>query len=57
VRSFISGGIIGRIVPAMLDFDMRIKAMDAAGVDTALISLTAPNVCWGTRAQSAAAHF
>lgn len=49
------GGIIGRIVPTMLDFDSRIAAMDAAGVDVALISLTAPNVYWGTRAQSAAA--
>jgi aminocarboxymuconate-semialdehyde decarboxylase len=49
------GNSIGRISPAMLDFDMRIKAMDEAGVDIALISLTAPNVYWGTRQQSAAA--
>lgn len=49
------GSSIGRIVPAMIDFDIRIRAMDAAGVDVALISLTAPNVYWGTRAQSAAA--
>ena len=49
------GASIGRIVPAMIDFDIRIKAMDAAKVDVALISLTAPNVYWGTRAQSAAA--
>jgi aminocarboxymuconate-semialdehyde decarboxylase len=49
------GSSIGRIVPAMLDFDIRIKAMDEANVDVALISLTAPNVYWGTRAQSAAA--
>jgi aminocarboxymuconate-semialdehyde decarboxylase len=46
---------IGRIVPTMIDFDSRIKAMDAAKVDIALISLTAPNVYWGTRQQSAAA--
>jgi aminocarboxymuconate-semialdehyde decarboxylase len=49
------GSGIGRIVPSMLDFDIRIKAMDEAKVDVALISLTAPNVYWGTRAQSAAA--
>jgi aminocarboxymuconate-semialdehyde decarboxylase len=49
------GSGIGRIVPPMLDFDIRIKAMDEAKVDVALISLTAPNVYWGTRAQSAAA--
>src|SRR5690606_3710878 len=49
------GASIGRIIPAMIDFDSRIRAMDEAGVDIALISLTAPNVYWGTRAQSAAA--
>jgi aminocarboxymuconate-semialdehyde decarboxylase len=49
------GSSIGRIVPTMIDFDTRIAAMDEAGVDVALISLTAPNVYWGTRTQSAAA--
>jgi aminocarboxymuconate-semialdehyde decarboxylase len=49
------GLAMGAVVPAMLDFDLRIQAMDEAGVDIALISLTAPNVYWGTRAQSAAA--
>ena len=49
------GHSIGRIVPEMIDWDLRIKAMDEAKVDIALISLTAPNVYWGTRAQSAAA--
>lgn len=49
------GQSIGRIVPKMIDFDSRIKAMDEAKVDIALISLTAPNVYWGTRQQSAAA--
>jgi aminocarboxymuconate-semialdehyde decarboxylase len=49
------GSSIGRISPAMLDFDIRIKAMDEAKVDVALISLTAPNVYWGSRAQSVAA--
>lgn len=49
------GGSIGRMTPPMLDWDLRIKDMDAAKVDLALISLTAPNVYWGTREQSVAA--
>ena len=49
------GTAMGAVVPAMLDFDMRIRAMDEAGVDIALISLTAPNVYWGNRRQSSAA--
>lgn len=49
------GGSIGRMTPPMLDWDLRIKDMDAANVDVGLISLTAPNVYWGTRAQSVAA--
>jgi aminocarboxymuconate-semialdehyde decarboxylase len=49
------GGSIGRMTPPMLDWDLRIKDMDDARVDVALISLTAPNVYWGTRAQSVAA--
>jgi aminocarboxymuconate-semialdehyde decarboxylase len=49
------GGSIGRMTPPMLDWDLRINDMDAAQVDLALISLTAPNVYWGTPAQSAAA--
>src|SRR5262245_1918865 len=49
------GGSIGRMTPPMLDWDLRIKDMDEAKVDVGLISLTAPNVYWGTRAQSVAA--
>ena len=49
------GGGIGRMTPPMLDWDLRIKDMDDAKVDVGLISLTAPNVYWGTRAQSVAA--
>lgn len=48
------GDGMGRVSPAMLDYPSRIKAMDDAGVDIALISLTAPNVYWGSRQQSAA---
>lgn len=39
----------------MFDWEERIARMDAAGVDMAVISLTAPNVYWGTAQQSAAA--
>lgn len=39
----------------MFDWEARIAQMDAAGVDIAVISLTAPNVYWGTLQQSAAA--
>lgn len=49
------GGSIGRMTPPMLDWDLRIRDMDECKVDVGLISLTAPNVYWGNRAQSAAA--
>lgn len=38
------GARIARIVPEMLDWDLRIRNMDEAGVDIAMVSLTAPNV-------------
>ena len=37
------------LMPAMWDYDLRIKAMDKAGVDVAVVSLTCPNVFWGGR--------
>ncbi|BAK67559.1 putative hydrolase [Sphingobium sp. SYK-6] len=43
------GSPIVRLAPDMTDLDMRIAAMDKAGVDIAIISLTAPNVFWSTR--------
>jgi aminocarboxymuconate-semialdehyde decarboxylase len=33
----------------MWDYDKRIAAMDKAGVDVAIVSLTSPNVYWGER--------
>ena len=30
------------------DYDLRIKHMDAAGIDISIVSLTCPNVYWGT---------
>jgi len=41
------GQRIIRLSPEMTDFDLRIRNMDAAGVDMALISLTTPSVFIG----------
>ena len=35
-------------VPAMFDYDLRLKTMDACGVDICVVSLTCPNCYWGT---------
>ncbi|MDH5748775.1 MAG: amidohydrolase [Rhodospirillales bacterium] len=35
------------------DYDLRIKRMDEHGIDIAVVSLTSPNVFWGTREISA----
>ncbi len=34
-------------VPAMFDYDLRLKTMDACGVDICVVSLTCPNCYWG----------
>lgn len=34
-------------VPAMFDYDLRVKNMSKARVDLAVVSLTCPNVYWG----------
>jgi aminocarboxymuconate-semialdehyde decarboxylase len=34
-------------VPAMFDYDLRVKNMSKARVDIAVVSLTCPNVYWG----------
>jgi aminocarboxymuconate-semialdehyde decarboxylase len=41
------GQRIVRMSPEMTDFDLRIRNMDAAGVDLALVSLTTPSVFIG----------
>lgn len=41
------------LTPGMFDYDLRIKAMDDAGVDIAIVSLTCPNVFWGSAETSA----
>jgi len=34
-------------VPAMFDYDLRLRAMDEVGVDVGIVSLTCPNCYWG----------
>ncbi|HVE51224.1 MAG TPA: amidohydrolase family protein [Casimicrobiaceae bacterium] len=34
-------------VPAMFDYDMRLRTMNECGVDVCIVSLTCPNVFWG----------
>ncbi len=41
--------------PEMLDYALRIKDMDAAGIDVSVVSLTGPSVYWGSAETSAAA--
>jgi aminocarboxymuconate-semialdehyde decarboxylase len=36
------------LMPGMFDYEMRLRAMDAAGVDIAIVTLTSPNVFWGS---------
>src|SRR5258706_3348387 len=43
------------LTPGMFDYEARIRAMDAAGVDIAIVTLTSPNVYWGSAATSLSA--
>ena len=45
---FKDGAPFMTLMPGMFDYDLRIRAMDAAGVDVAIITLTSPNVYWGS---------
>src|SRR5438046_10738898 len=36
------------LTPGMFDYDARIRAMDEAGVEIAIVTLTSPNVYWGS---------
>ena len=40
------------LMPGMFDYELRLQAMDRAGVDIAVVTLTSPNVFWGTARQS-----
>jgi aminocarboxymuconate-semialdehyde decarboxylase len=51
----VGGAPFMTLTPGMLDYDMRVRAMDAAGVDVAIVSLTCPNVYFGDEAVSARA--
>src|SRR3974390_1574227 len=52
---FLDGAPFMTLMPGMWDYGLRIKAMDEAGVDVAIVSLTFPNVFWGDRVTSRAA--
>jgi aminocarboxymuconate-semialdehyde decarboxylase len=45
---FKDGAPFMTLMPGMFDYALRIKAMDAAGVDIAIVTLTSPNVFWGS---------
>jgi len=36
------------LMPGMFDYELRLRAMDAAGVDLAIVTLTSPNAYWGS---------
>src|ERR671918_113544 len=36
------------LMPGMFDYELRLAAMDQAGVDIAIVTLTSPNVFWGS---------
>jgi len=52
---FMHGAPFMTLMPEMLDFDVRIRNMDKAGVDLAIVSLTCPSAFWGDEAVSARA--
>jgi aminocarboxymuconate-semialdehyde decarboxylase len=45
---FKDGAPFMTLMPGMFDYDLRIRAMDEAGVDMAVVTLTSPNVYWGS---------
>jgi aminocarboxymuconate-semialdehyde decarboxylase len=45
----LAGAPFVTLMPEMFDYALRFQAMDEAGVDIAVLSLTGPNVFWGTR--------
>ncbi len=44
---FHRGASFGPLTPAHFDFDLRVKNMKAAGVDLAIVTLSAPSAFWG----------
>ena len=49
---FMYGAPFMTLMPEMWDYDARIRNMDAAGVDLAVVSLTCPNAYFGDEAVS-----
>src|SRR5687768_5803296 len=49
---FEDGAPFMTLMPGMFDYDLRIQAMDAAGVDIAIVTFTSPNVYWGSARSS-----
>ena len=45
---FKDGAPFMTLMPGMFDYELRLRAMDAAGVDIAIVTLTSPNVYWGS---------
>jgi aminocarboxymuconate-semialdehyde decarboxylase len=45
---FKDGAPFMTLMPGMFDYDLRVRAMDEAGVDIAVVTLTSPNVYWGS---------
>src|SRR5690349_10039974 len=48
----LNGAAFVTLMPEMFDYALRFRAMDAARVDMAVLSLTGPNVFWGSREAS-----
>jgi aminocarboxymuconate-semialdehyde decarboxylase len=46
------GALFMTPMPGHFDYDLRLAAMDEAGIDLAIVSLTCPNVFWGDEAAS-----
>ena len=45
---FKDGAPFMTLMPGMFDYELRIRAMDEARVDIAIVTLTSPNVYWGS---------
>ena len=45
---FKDGAPFMTLMPGMFDYELRIRAMDEARVDIAVVTLTSPNVYWGS---------
>ena len=53
---YMHGAPFMTLMPEMWDYDARIRDMDAAGVDLAIVSLTCPNAYFGDESISREPH-